>query len=103
MKLTEVTGPKCPRCECQHSTVIERGERFGSSLDRRQCRHCGRVFRVKGETAPLTQQEAPVVYHLIKCPKCRSGKTHITSTRRPVRHHKCDGCQATFKSYEESR
>jgi|GEM_PF-2298069 len=41
-----------------------------------------------------------VIFHAVHCPKCGSTDTRVTSTRRPVRHHKCRACSAAFKSVE---
>lgn len=43
----------------------------------------------------------PVRYQILCCPECGSEKTRVTKTERPVRHHKCKDCGATFKTTEE--
>ncbi|MDQ3288930.1 MAG: hypothetical protein M3Q42_11870 [Pseudomonadota bacterium] len=62
--------------------------------------------------APVVSPAAPLVlpappaddkphrFPVRKCPRCQSGKVKVTSTRKPLRHHKCDACSATFKSLE---
>ena len=44
-----------------------------------------------------------VRYHVVRCPKCQSDRTKITSTQRPVRYHKCKACGHTFKSVEQTQ
>ncbi len=43
-----------------------------------------------------------VIYYPIRCPKCRSKNTRVTSTVKPVRYHKCDNCGYSFKSVESA-
>ena len=101
MTLAEIKGPICPNCECRDSQVIERGTRFKSNFDRRRCRHCGRVWREQRPTNGDADKPArPVAYATTACPKCGSKQTRVTSTRKPIRHHKCDGCGTAFKSFE---
>lgn len=43
----------------------------------------------------------PVRYQILCCPKCGGENTRVTSTQRPIRHHKCKDCGQTFKTVEE--
>jgi ssDNA-binding Zn-finger/Zn-ribbon topoisomerase 1 len=101
--IPRVTGPECDRCGCADSRLLESFTRWGQGYERRQCEHCGRTYQAKTTAANRTEPIVkPVVYQVIRCPGCGSGDTHVTSTRRPIRHHKCDGCGECFKSSEGS-
>lgn len=99
---------------------------------RARCRHCGLLFSFRElpgndttdqesgdrsqeseEAQPLNAHHAPAPatvspetkslrYPVRQCPHCQSTKIRVTTTRRPLRHHKCDGCKKTFKSVERS-
>lgn len=43
-----------------------------------------------------------IVYHVVRCPVCHSDRTHIVSTERPLRRHKCQSCGQPFKSIEDT-
>jgi DNA-directed RNA polymerase subunit RPC12/RpoP len=45
---------------------------------------------------------ASVIYRPIRCPRCGSKNTRVTSTRGRigVRYHKCRACGKPFKSVE---
>lgn len=45
--------------------------------------------------------EAPVIFQPVRCPRCRSKRTLVKSSRPPVRHHKCSDCGENFKSVEQ--
>lgn len=97
--LEPVDGPDCPKCGCPDSELLSRVQHFGATHQRRMCRHCGRTWIVP-EAAAAPRVERAVIYSLIRCPRCQSSATRIYCTRRPVRYHKCDSCQHTFKSVE---
>jgi len=109
----------CPSCGCNDTRL--------AGLQR-ICNHCGHAWYPpsivepgmptwKGQ-APRHVQQADgsspsvehvpesaigsggVVWHVIRCPECSSTETRVTSTRRPVRHHKCQACGHCFKSVE---
>ena len=42
-----------------------------------------------------------VAYRPIRCPVCKSKAVATTSTRVPIRYHKCRRCSNNFKSFEE--
>ena len=42
-----------------------------------------------------------IIWHVIRCPKCKSTKTSVTKTCRPIRYHKCSDCGYNFKSVEQ--
>ena len=107
--LDRVEGPECPGCGCRASTIVRRFTSWGVDPDddsrlgerpfaRRVCDYCGRSF-----TAPLDPSEPaakPVAYKPIACPVCGSKDVKVTSTQRPIRHHKCRACAVNFKSHE---
>ena len=43
-----------------------------------------------------------VHFHPLKCPACGSQRVRVTSTRLPVRQHKCKECGHPFKSVERA-
>jgi uncharacterized Zn finger protein len=43
--LDKMAGPECPACGCPDSEVLIVTERTRSTVERRICMHCGRVFR----------------------------------------------------------
>lgn len=53
--------------------------------------------------APAPAEAKPVRYQILCCPKCGSEKVRVTSTQRPIRHHKCKECDAVFKTIEEKQ
>lgn len=84
----------CSGCGCRDIRVSS-GQKF--------CRHCGKRWLRRVAVASEPEPELPdnvVRYHVTRCPKCRSEKTKITSTRKPYRHHKCKSCEHCFKSLE---
>lgn len=115
MKLRIVKGPECPNCGCRQSAFVSRGQRWGQSIDRRCCRHCGKMYAAAvadpgTADAETVKVEEPlggsvITYRVpvVKCPECSSTDTVVRSTRRPTRHHKCRNCEAAFKSVEHSR
>jgi hypothetical protein len=117
--LERCDGPACPHCGCQDTELDRRRGRWGGSSVRHRCRHCGATWyprRWKKEngqpdgqpdrTPEPTEQASEispggaVIYRPLHCPECGGTDTKITSTRRPVRHHKCRQCGASFKSVE---
>lgn len=42
-----------------------------------------------------------VLYHKLRCPKCKSDKVSVYVTKRPLRYHKCKKCGHRFKSVEK--
>jgi len=110
LRLSPVNGPKCPKCHCQDSAVLARHDRFGDFFETRKCRHCEKTWRVKPEPEPTVTEKVKeviskvagaITYHVLRCPHCQSKDTVITSTRKPLRHHKCKTCKKTFQSVEE--
>lgn len=120
-------GPDCPDCGCNDVRVIappSPGSWFARA-GRAKCKHCGRVFAVQPpseqnnprptlEPEPMPVLTCPppittpidgagVVYHILRCPGCRSDDVQTTSTRRPIRYHKCRACGETFKSVEHDQ
>jgi Zn finger protein HypA/HybF involved in hydrogenase expression len=86
----------CQHCGCNISKVL------GQQI---VCDHCGSVMGTvtREPVAESQPSTSAVVWHVITCPDCGSDETKVTSTRRPIRHHKCLACQSCFKSYESRR
>lgn len=104
---------RCPQCNCADSLVLAAGSWFGGPWERRQCRHCRKIWRgpaISSQPSAVSHQEpvvehqeppAPLVrYVRVKCPQCGGGNCPVTSTRGRNRHHKCKGCGNCFKSVE---
>lgn len=105
-------GPECPDCGCQ-DTETTTPRKAGSAgwfaeSARQRCNHCGRQWIPDAALAQSIDQaneigppdRDAVIYHVIRCPACRGKNTHVASTRRPIRQHKCDDCGHPFKSIE---
>lgn len=110
MNLERLTGPECPDCGCHDSEVVARSNRFGrGGAERRGCRNCGRTWSttlrriepVKASPEPGTGVTYPPPPE-IHCPNCGSIETRVTTTQRPIRHHKCLACERCFKSFERT-
>lgn len=104
MLFTRVTGPECPRCGFEGSTVLQTTERkkydgarlvSQETIQRRECEECGCRYAVTSEPMP-----AVVVIQPIRCPTCDSVRTAVTSSPLPVRYHRCTDCGRNFKSIE---
>jgi transposase-like protein len=106
MRLHEIKGAPCPKCGCQDTERVQRWGRWGATSQRYQCRYCRTAFWADTEQAEEQNEpsgidpDAPVAYQITHCPHCGSGCTKVTSTRKPIRHHKCMECGKTFKSHE---
>jgi len=90
----EVEGILQPCAKCGCPDIISRKGQM-------VCRNCGKPwFRRR---APVVEQEPKrLLYHILRCPACRSEKTRVTRTMRPIRYHKCKDCDHNF-STEEAR
>lgn len=120
-RLERCEGPECPHCGCNQSEILQQpqpaGETrswWGSGLAR--CGHCRATFHFQEMPAVTTPEsivehqeplidrlpEVPVAvpYVTVCCPQCGSDQTRVTSTRRPIRRHKCKACEHRFKSVE---
>ena len=81
---------------------------FGSGVAR--CKACGARFHFR--EMPEVEHREPVVethdageigvpYVQMQCVSCGGQNVRITSTRRPIRWHRCEDCGGTFKSFEK--
>lgn len=96
---------RCPRCGCADLRCEDgmRGTTAGDSkFERKICRNCGKVVRVRRDKRNEGSGIKPVYYRPVVCPKCKSEKCPITSTISAIlRRHKCEGCGHTFKSVKK--
>lgn len=102
--LDRVSGPECPKCGYEGSDLISTTDRkkwkAGICISRevvehRECQWCGnRYVQVSGKKSDAA------IYLPVRCPDCDSPRTHVTSSRAPLRYHECDDCGQSFKSYE---
>lgn len=110
-RLSKVEGPECPGCGCCDSVVVERSTWFGKPQESRRCTNCGKKFNApappvpNAPRAPEPSVNQGVVYHVIRCPQCKSRNTQVTSTPKAanapqVRYHRCRECGHPFKSSE---
>ncbi len=94
----------CPQCGCNRYETVRRATRWGKPVEKVRCDACGSEWTWTGDKPKAeTKTESPnpaIIYHIMRCPKCGGNETHVTSTRRPTRHHKCKSCNHTFKSVE---
>jgi hypothetical protein len=86
----------CHKCGCRDVRVF---------AGRVYCRHCGTNWPVASNTLdviapPPANTLDAVAFTPMLCPKCQSKEVKTTSTRKPVRMHKCAACGWTFKSVE---
>lgn len=95
----------CPECGCNDVTLRPASTLWGLPGRAGRCNYCGASFCVADHDVPETAYS--VRFEPLRCPRCGSTKTHITSTRRhsrqpTVRYHKCDDpeCALPFKSVE---
>jgi len=94
-------GVACPACGCRHWEVAGQSTQWGRLTQRRQCRFCSKTWSaVERVEEPEPDVDRGVVYHVLRCPNCQSDETVVTSTRRPIRYHKCKACGCRFQSYE---
>lgn len=113
--LSRVDGPECPRCGCQQGETLASWERvhherqggqfvetYRETVLRRQCAHCGKVFAAVARPTNGQHPRAPIVpFFKVLCPVCGSDDNLVTHTRAAgLRYHKCNACDATFKSRE---
>jgi len=105
--MDKTTGPECPRCGCEDSDRTGSASSWAGPRSRFTCNHCGHRFTAadpEDAVVPEPAEDAirPVIFHVIRCPYCQSMKTQVTSTRRPIRWHRCGACGKPFKSVEAS-
>ena len=125
VRLERCRGPTCPNCGCQDTRILvaprdEKHARSWWGSGKARCNYCSVVFyfqsepnngkQIQTQETPIDHQEPvvesnsdrlPVVAYIqTRCPACHSARTRVSSTRRPIRWHKCRDCGHTFKSYE---
>jgi len=119
-------GPACQYCGCTETFPTAKTTGLfswgGKGTSRYGCRNCHRLFAVERtdeeEVAEPAEEPAapdlgpkPVYFHVVRCPRCSSARTKITSSPKSqgssrIRYHKCLDCEArgeqekTFKSVE---
>lgn len=116
--LQRVQGPECPKCGCRASLRIREYESWGKPWETRRCDYCFKTWNaevISSSAAATYERKGPAdkpadgikiprerttVALAVKCPKCGSEHTRVTSTRRPIRHHKCKECGKCFKTNE---
>ena len=99
LQFDRVEGPACPSCGCEDSVEVGQFVRWGKPATRRRCGHCRETF-VAADPADTEPTDDAVAFIPIRCPVCKSPETRVTSTRKPVRYHRCNACKHTFKSVE---
>jgi len=129
--MTQPAEYECPKCGCNDvARLRDAGTRFGQPVRRLRCGHCGHTWQHRANwptpkadleagkqpepawaedvEPPLEEPPAAdvspggaVFYHVVRCPECGSAETKVTSTKRPIRRHKCRECGAPFKSVEK--
>lgn len=104
--LSRVTGPACPGCGFEGSTLLTTTERkrydggeliSRETIERRECDECGKRYHVTAEPVP----DEAVAVTAIHCPGCDSTTTRVTSSPLPVRYHQCEECGRNFKSFQQ--
>ncbi len=106
--LKRVDGPECHKCGCQDSVALRSFSRWGKPWEQRRCEFCGTVWSAAVRNgrpeppvaAPARARQVVFRHGRTECPKCKSTSTAVTSTRAPIRHHKCRDCKYCFKSVE---
>lgn len=91
--------PVCPQCGCNGYHVVGRGSWWGVATCQCACDHCGHRFPLPGSLVDGDEDDE-VLYHVVRCPLCDEPDCPVTTTRRPIRHHKCRRCGHSFKSRE---
>ncbi len=125
-RLDRCAGPPCPNCGCEDAEILEQpkpaADKSWWRSGRAVCLHCLSEFRFKGgpeveswmqqpqidHQEPIVETRGPnddglaVPYVKMSCPACNSDAVRVTSTRRPIRQHKCSDCGHTFQSREKT-
>lgn len=101
--LERCTDPACPRCGCNQSRVVSTAPGlFGGKSEQRACGACGKLFNcLAAEPESADESLAGVVFRKLRCPQCHGSNCLVTSSRAPIRYHRCGDCGARFKSVEE--
>jgi phage FluMu protein Com len=100
VSLIKSSCPECPACGCNATTLIGAGEKHGRPWAKFRCDFCACQFGF-GRNPDKPRLVNGVTYRKLRCPSCDSKNTTTTSTRQPVRFHKCNNCGQNFKSVEE--
>ena len=54
----------------------------------------------KTEQEPIPPIQYGVIYHPLRCPKCKSKNIKTHTSEPPIRYHKCRDCGYNFRSRE---
>lgn len=100
----------CPRCGCPEAESLGEFGWWGHPQVRCRCTVCGCEYQI-AQPEPTPPAKPPengrkregdaVIYHVLRCPKCKSPKIRVYRTMLPVRYHKCHECGHRFKSVEK--
>lgn len=94
----------CPHCGCNGVELLGLRTTYHGITELVRCEHCGHEWRrIRSDEPDSPKPERKTLYRLVKvrCPECGAANPPVTSTQRPIRHHKCDQCGECFKSVEE--
>lgn len=101
MPVVQGFAPECPACGCNATRIVAGGEQFGRAWARFECDFCRRAFTI-GRSPATDEVVNGVVYHPVRCPKCKSKDCPVHTSRGVKRYHRCRNCGQQFKSVEAS-
>ncbi|MCK5057097.1 MAG: hypothetical protein KAT34_10605 [Candidatus Aminicenantes bacterium] len=62
--------------------------------------HTPKKKKIKAQSDNKNHSIEGVVYHPVRCPKCKSKNVKCDKTALPIRYHFCKDCKNRFKSVE---
>jgi hypothetical protein len=99
----KASGPDCPGCGCNATSLVSAGESFGRPWAKYGCDFCRKTFTV-GRPPVAGEVVNGVVYQTVRCvcpnPQCKAKNPRVVNTSGKYRWHKCDKCGQSFKSVE---